>query len=167
MSAPSDIPRGAEALARREVKEREIYVRYEMTVCRHYSGAGIKDECSAGVNYRKLAGEPYVGYVLRLPCTPALNRPGVEVKVCDKRECHSREEAGEQYDEMQRVIARTLGARAIVQADVKAHGFKRGRGGAGQVGCPACDGVIGYTVAAYNGHIHGRCSTEGCVSWME
>ena len=25
----------------------------------------------------------------------------------------------------------------------------------------------GKVIAAYNGHVHARCKTEGCVSWME
>jgi hypothetical protein len=33
--------------------------------------------------------------------------------------------------------------------------------------CPACSGRLHLSIAAYNGHVHGRCETEGCVSWME
>lgn len=40
--------------------------------------------------------------------------------------------------------------------------------GAGIMKCPCCaDGKLRYSRAAYNGHIHAHCSTDGCVSWME
>ena len=35
------------------------------------------------------------------------------------------------------------------------------------VECPACKGRLRLSIAAYNGHVHGHCETEGCVSWME
>jgi len=40
--------------------------------------------------------------------------------------------------------------------------------GSGNMKCPVCEtGNLRYSRAAYNGHIHATCSTEGCVSWME
>ena len=33
--------------------------------------------------------------------------------------------------------------------------------------CPVCKGRLHLSQAAYNGHVHGTCETEGCVSWME
>jgi len=33
--------------------------------------------------------------------------------------------------------------------------------------CPQCKGVLEYTVSSYNGHIHGRCKTDDCLSWMQ
>jgi len=35
------------------------------------------------------------------------------------------------------------------------------------VECPACKGRLHLSQAAYNGHVHGKCETDGCVSWME
>ena len=35
------------------------------------------------------------------------------------------------------------------------------------VECPICKGRLYLSQSAYNGHCHGRCETEGCVSWME
>lgn len=37
---------------------------------------------------------------------------------------------------------------------------------AGQVECPKCKGLLGYSIARSNGHIHGRCETSGCLAWM-
>ena len=34
--------------------------------------------------------------------------------------------------------------------------------------CPICNsGSLHYSIAASNGHIHARCDTEKCISWME
>ena len=35
------------------------------------------------------------------------------------------------------------------------------------VDCPACKGRLHLSISSYNGHVHGRCETVGCVSWME
>lgn len=40
--------------------------------------------------------------------------------------------------------------------------------GAGEMECPVCKtGKLRYSRAAYNGHVHARCSTDGCVALME
>lgn len=33
--------------------------------------------------------------------------------------------------------------------------------------CPKCKGKLHLSQSSYNGHVHGHCTTEGCVSWME
>lgn len=43
----------------------------------------------------------------------------------------------------------------------------KGRSHAEIVECPACKGKLHLSIAAYNGHVHGHCETDGCVSWME
>ncbi len=35
------------------------------------------------------------------------------------------------------------------------------------VECPACKGKLRLSQAACNGHVWVKCSTEGCVQWME
>jgi hypothetical protein len=40
--------------------------------------------------------------------------------------------------------------------------------GSGQMSCPVCNtGTLRYSRDLSNGHVHARCSTEGCVAWME
>jgi len=58
-------------------------------------------------------------------------------------------------------IARCLRALAAVKAAV---GKKRRC--SGTITCPNCQGQLAYSVAA-NGHTMGRCSTGGCVKWIE
>lgn len=62
----------------------------------------------------------------------------------------------------------SLTAMAATQADAKAMGFSKGNGGRGNFLCPICKrGQLHYSVAGVNGHIWGRCTTDGCVSWMQ
>ena len=35
------------------------------------------------------------------------------------------------------------------------------------VECPICKGRLHLSQSAYNGHVHGKCETDGCVAWME
>lgn len=40
--------------------------------------------------------------------------------------------------------------------------------GAGVMDCPVCKiGKLRYSRDSYNGHVHARCSTPDCVSWMQ
>lgn len=40
--------------------------------------------------------------------------------------------------------------------------------GAGAMPCPVCKtGTLRYSRASYNGHVHGACTSEKCVRWME
>ena len=40
--------------------------------------------------------------------------------------------------------------------------------GSGIMVCPICKtGMLKYSRAKYNGHVHAQCLTPGCVSWME
>ena len=48
--------------------------------------------------------------------------------------------------------------------------WKRGTPSArGAVDCPVCGvkGGLHFSRAGYNGHIHAKCSADGCVAWME
>jgi hypothetical protein len=43
----------------------------------------------------------------------------------------------------------------------------KGRSFGEVIECPACKGRLHLSIAAYNGHVHAHCETDGCVSWME
>jgi len=50
----------------------------------------------------------------------------------------------------------------------KQQGLGRGNGGRGEMPCPAgCGGILRYSVASVNGHMHAACTTAECVRWME
>lgn len=37
----------------------------------------------------------------------------------------------------------------------------------GVLECPICKGKLHVTQSSYNGHVHAKCETPKCVSWME
>lgn len=43
----------------------------------------------------------------------------------------------------------------------------KGRSHQEVVTCTVCQGRLHLSIAAYNGHVHVRCETVGCVSWVE
>ena len=45
--------------------------------------------------------------------------------------------------------------------------WNKGKSAAECIECPVCKGKLHLTIAAYNGHVHGRCETPNCVAWME
>jgi hypothetical protein len=131
--------------------------------CIHYNGS-VNDRCDAGVAYQELAGsEP--GWVRRLPCLRKNDGPGMVP-------CALRQEptAAEVEDDEARLKDRLERVGKVRDAIVAACGgpWKRGTPGAqGEIACPCCGGTVRYSRAGYNGHVHARCSTEDCVSWME
>lgn len=65
-------------------------------------------------------------------------------------------------------VGKFLKSHRAAKDHAKQGGLGRGNGGQGTMPCPAgCGGQLRYSVASVNGHMHARCSTEGCVSWME
>lgn len=60
-------------------------------------------------------------------------------------------------------VERYLAARKAI---TDKHGKKRGI--RGEMPCPCCEnGTLRYSIAGYNGHIWGQCSSPGCASWIE
>lgn len=37
----------------------------------------------------------------------------------------------------------------------------------GKIECPKCKRNLLFTVSDYNGHIWGKCETDGCLPWMQ
>lgn len=151
------------------MSDRDVQVRAEMLECRHFVGIHHNTCCKAGVNFRAHVGGPELGWVTRLPCVPLMSTGKAEdVVPCEQRDVWTREEAERNIDAHERAIERFFSAHKAAKADAKVKGFRKGHAGAGELPCPVCDGgTLRYTVAAYNGHMHGRCSTANCVSWME
>jgi len=139
---------------REEIREHNIQV--AMLKCRHFNGVQNK-VCEAGVNYDDVVPIPCIGY-----------RPGETVKQaeCDKKSCWTREEAVKNEEEATKRTATFLLALHAASEAAKTLGLKKGRGGAGTTECPICKGVLHFSVAAYNGHLWGKCDTKGCAAWM-
>jgi hypothetical protein len=141
--------------------------------CVHYTGA-VNECCAAGVNYQQLAG-PGEAWGLRLPCHSADYRTGSGrplPRADAVAECpHRREPTTEEVAADEKAANESIGRIDTVRAAVVAHlggPWKKGTpAGGGAIPCPCCGGTVAFSRAGYNGHIAARCSTGGCVSWME
>lgn len=148
----------------REERQAHRHAR-ELLTCRHFNGVGFGGDakcCRAGIDYRAHVGGEDFGWVKRLPCMP---KPADEdrsrVVACSLREFPTEKEVEAQEREADESMALTTAAIKLCRADA---GGKRGV--AGDVECPKCTARLHYTVAKVNGHLWGRCSTDGCLAWM-
>lgn len=127
--------------------------------CKHYRGMHRKDVCEAGVVFKSLPMKTPDD----CPCWNAA------AGGCDKQEFPTAEEiAAEEAEINARFIRLGKARKAIV--DHLGGPWKKGTPGArGVIDCPNCAGVksLRFSRAGYNGHIHARCSTPNCCSWME
>ena len=140
--------------------------------CKHFNGNQY-DACKAGINYLQLAG-PNEGIALRLPClNPSVfsqrrKELGYSLSSCPKLDRTTHEEAIKQADDIIKRREELQKALTAAHADAKLKGFRKGLGGSDCIPCPMeCGGRLYYSVSGYNGHMHAKCDTEGCVSWME
>lgn len=150
----------------RKKSDHDLRVKAETLTCRHFNGVQ-HDCCLAGVNYRVLAGEPRDGCMTRVPCLPWSDPKHGPMAECAKHETWTPDEAEQHVTEGDAAMQRHLRVFRAAHDDAKAKGLKRGHGGNSSLVCPICAGTLRYAVASVNGHVHARCETDGCVSWME
>jgi hypothetical protein len=147
--------------------DRILQIKAETLTCRHFNGIQ-HDCCAAGVNYRALAGEPMVGCATRIPCLPIKEPKGGPMADCDKHSTWTQSEAEQRVADGEAAMERSMLAFRAAHDDTKAKRLGKGKGGQDSIPCPICErGRLYYRVAGYNGHMHAKCETEGCVSWME
>lgn len=132
--------------------------------CKYYNGT-VNETCKAGVKYADVQlgfGTPQRS----LPCFKDENPLGATCEKCEFR-------TPEEVAEMERVQAErfnnTMNARKAIVEHLGGHWKKGTPGASGAIDCPVCGkpGALHFSRAGYNGHIHARCQTAGCVSWME
>ena len=127
--------------------------------CKHFTG--IKDaQCAAGVNYVLATND----FKYSLPCLPVDHldkREPAECKLfCAPTDVEIAEDRAK-FDAHMDVMRVVMTGIASLRKEHK------GKGYAGIIECPACKGKLHLTIAAYNGHAHGRCETPDCVNWIE
>ena len=129
--------------------------------CNHYRAMSEHETCSAGVAYDSMKGMAW-------ETRPCFSKPGDAPKPgCDLVQLPTPEELAADEAEMRERLEKIGKAR---QAIVSACGgpWKKGKPSiVGAIDCPNCGGKLNYSRAGYNGHVHARCATPGCVSWME
>lgn len=85
--------------------------------------------------------------------------------VCDKYLDTTPEQIAEREAWIQESNRKFKAAEPVVNAFRKEN---RGRSNRITVKCPACEnGSLSMSIAGYNGHVHGRCTTPNCLNWME
>lgn len=132
--------------------------------CKNYSGMHLKDACDAGVVFQELPTYGEKGFMDRCPCFGPQT-----VSLCEKATYPTKEELAAREAEIAERFARVGKARHAIVESIGGP-WKRGMCGvSGSVDCPICNEKqsLLFSRAGYNGHIHARCKTEDCVSWME
>jgi hypothetical protein len=148
--------------------------------CVHFTGIAKSAACRAGVRYADVEVRhnpiPYTSRDgreyssgLSLPCIKNHNHCGTAS--CVKAHFLTDEEAEQSAAREMVYINETTGHVFAVRAHIaRTHGKyskKTAHDERGAMPCPKCTGTLHWSRAAYNGHIWGQCSTEGCLSWME
>lgn len=128
------------------------------TWCKNYIAMFDNETCLAGIEYAIFDDTPHE----KTPCwhkcggCAAAVYPTPEEIAAEEAEINAR---CEMLGKARQAIVEHLGGP-----------WKRGVPGAsGVIDCPACGGkgTLHFSRSGYNGHIHAKCVTEGCVSWME
>jgi len=135
----------------------------QSTQCRHY--LGYHEGCAKGVDIDAISA-PLDGMAYRQPCR-YMSSSSTDTWTpvpCEQKELYSIEELKQDDAEMDIRMANTIKTLAVA-AEVKLE--HAGKDWQGVKPCPVCDGKLHLSHSSYNGHVHGRCETEGCVSWME
>ncbi|MFZ1005317.1 MAG: hypothetical protein WAN65_00665 [Candidatus Sulfotelmatobacter sp.] len=140
--------------------------------CRHRTAftSDIKT-CNAGVDFHqfdKLGSTPNEIPSRRLSLMPCLGECPEAIAKCDKYSGYTPEEIAAHEADLRERITRIGTIRtAIIQACIIRGAIGDKKSCAGQIPCPACKtGTVQYSRAS-NGHVHARCSTANCASWME
>lgn len=160
--------------------------------CIHFTGIDVGPRykescCKAGVNYFDTFNGRRVGMFNRMPCVefrelPAhgrgtliklgeptirkeIDRKGETVIPCLLRQAPTDEQVRAYRLDQDQWLEKTLAAMNIAAKWRVAPKPEHDR--AEVVECPVCNGKLHLFQSSHNGHTHGKCETDGCVSWME
>lgn len=144
--------------------------------CKHFNGDHHNKACAAGVVYDDVTPEPKntMGLALRRPCrAECIGGPRASASqlaefakrgTCPKFELPTKEDLESDEREMQAAVNRMMKLTPMIRL-VKNE--QRGKNWQGIRECPICSGRLHMQHSAYNGHMRGKCETEGCVNWIE
>lgn len=164
------------------MRNKEKSIAHSMQYCQHYDpnalfmigGKEATGLCKAGVKVREVFGDA-AGIVHRMPCIHGKvdgSNNAELIARCSKWLQVTREMGEKRFQDIEESIERSIERhRKIAPMLAKWRTWTRANPVAKQerVNCPACGGLetLFLSQAAYNGHVWGKCSTSGCVSWME
>lgn len=147
---------------------RESHIEFDRNYCTHYApkpGSVKDDYCALGcgaserMQQARKAGDPNM-----TPCIGGHKAKDV-LALCPKWERRSLEHAEKRADAFEEAMERMSVVMPVVskwRVQPKPEHDRRE-----VMECPKCKGKIHLSQSSYNGHVHGHCETEGCVSWME
>jgi hypothetical protein len=127
--------------------------------CIHFRSLGSHTTCEVGVPYSNFASS-------MRPCflDDKTGESKPDALHCDKLRRPTKEE----IDLHEQWLKERMNKQILVMVGIedwrKSH---KGKSVSEVVECPACKGRLHLSIAASNGHVHGSCETQDCVSWME
>lgn len=137
--------------------------RARATFCNHYRAMSEHKTCAVDVPYDKFQGMPF-------DQRPCFRERGETTRCgCDLVEYPTAEEIEAADKEMAKRFENICKARLAI-VDSCGGPWKRGMPGvSGRINCPVCSAArsLNFSRSSYNGHIHAKCDSDDCVSWME
>jgi hypothetical protein len=127
-----------------------------MNHCKNYASPLHEKACKVGITFEALRTKH--GSFLNWPCMAGRDSN------CDKAEWLTPKEVAENDAAFNKQIAKTMKG---IRAAAEFRAANKGRSNQDTVKCPECGGQLHLTIAACNGHVHGKCETPNCIAWME
>lgn len=130
--------------------------------CKHFNGI-MEKTCRAGIPYDRYRDEE--GKLMGLlPCF----KDEALASLCSLAAFPTEEEVQARIQEIDDSFNKVSKAREACVAYAKAQGWGKGKqSGCGRIVCPVCGGILSFSIASVNGHIHAACSNPNCIRWME
>ena len=146
------------------MKSREETIAFEMNYCQHYKrGKGADMVCAAGMDLKTIKKVPTGEKQIKWgPCIEGHTLPNPR-EYCPHWIRRTREQGEKRAD----AVAATMRRMTVVMPVVDEWRKKKPFGKAEVIECPECKGKLHLSQSAYNGHVHAKCETPGCVAWME
>lgn len=153
--------------------------KYWTNICRHFtSGVDVLHDktCSKGVCYLSVTAKPgEPGSAYRLPCHTPTEERGLQILqetgpagTCEHFDALSQEELDQQDADFEKAIEESMRRMALAAPLIAAMKKQyKGKSVKGVKTCPVCQGKLHLSHSGYNGHVWGKCETDGCLSWME
>lgn len=116
--------------------------------------------CKVGVNYHEFREvKPGLTWMQSMPC---LGESAEAIARCPQYSGYTDEEIAQHERDAEDSMKRIGEALKAIREHTKGE-----RGLQGQIPCPTCSKPLHFSVARYNGHVHAKCETQGCVSFMQ
>lgn len=124
--------------------------------CVYFNGVQ-NDACKAEVNYDSFPRGTR-------PCIKLEHPSIIEPQSCGKKQLPTPEDVAKELAGWKATEDKITKVMPLVARIKKDH---KGEWWSGVERCPVCGMALVMSIAAHNGHVWGKCETEGCVSWME